>query len=114
MTRQRPVRHPHPVLEPCNDTTCMFCQLGERLLDLLDVMHADTSTELLTLVRVLAGTAVANANRPGDLSIMVDLIVQQLYTDVAVLAGAKATADAAKVAKATTARLALRAAREVH
>ena len=80
------------MLETCEDPDCVFCRLGDRLLDTLNAVSVDTSTEVLTLVRVLAVTAVATANRPVDLAEMLDAIIGQLRDDVAMLSnGSKET-----------------------
>jgi hypothetical protein len=70
----------------CEDPHCDFCVLGRRLIGTLDEVDTDTGTELLTLVRVLAVTAVGAAARPTDLATLVDTIVRQLRADVAEVA----------------------------
>lgn len=82
---------PDDLLECCEDPTCVYCRLGTRLLAALTEAKVDRSTEMLTLVRVLAVIAVASARSPAALGEMVDGIVGQLRDDVALFTGTKET-----------------------
>jgi hypothetical protein len=79
------------LLEICEDPECRFCRLGERLVETLNDVDLDTTTEILSLVRLLAVTAVATTSRPVDLAELVAAIIGQLHDDVALLTGAKET-----------------------
>lgn len=75
------------LVESCEDPDCVYCRVGKRVLAALTEEDVDTSTEVLTLVRVLAVTAVASTTRGKDLAQMIDTIVGQLRDDVTFLLG---------------------------
>jgi len=77
------------LLDTCADPDCVFCTLGERLLDTLTACAVDTTTELLTLVRLLAVTAVAASSDPDHRARLIEVVVIQLQDDVARFAGEK-------------------------
>ena len=74
------------LVETCDEPSCGFCRLGARLMMTLHEADTDTSTEVLTLVRLLAATIVASTRHAGDRKDMTAAIVGQLHDDVAQLA----------------------------
>lgn len=81
-----PHRTRQTLAAPCADPSCADCALAEQLCRTLRAARVDASTELLTLVRVLATTIAVRVDT-RDHALVCAVLAAQLHDHLAFVRG---------------------------